>query len=76
MANETLGVTTEPSPVKSFIGYLRAVGLDILKLEQTSLFYSASYLNSEGLELCFGGAKTIKDPPWLRDCVAKLQFAF
>jgi len=46
MANETLGVTREPSPEKSFIGYICAVGL---KFEQTSLFYSASYLNSGGL---------------------------
>jgi len=76
MANETLGVTTEPSPEKSFIGYICAVGLDILKFEQTSLFYSASFLNSRGLELCFGEAKPIKDPPLLWDCVAKLQFAF
>jgi len=59
MANETLGVTTEPSPEKSFIGYICAVGL---KFEQTSLFYSASYLNWGGLELCFGGAKPIKHP--------------
>jgi len=36
--------------------YICAVGLDILIFEQTSLFYSA-YLNSWGLELCFGGAK-------------------
>jgi len=51
---------------------------DILKFDQlqTSLFYRASYLNSGGLEPCFGGAKLIKDLPWLRDCVAKLQFAF
>ena len=62
MANETLGVTTEPSPDKSFIGYICAVALDILKFEQISLFYSTSYLNSGGLELCFGGAKPIKDP--------------
>ena len=36
--------------------------LDILKFQQTSLFYSSSYLNSGGLELCFGRAKPIKDP--------------
>jgi len=59
---KTLGVTTEPSPEKSFVGYICAVGLDILKFEQTSQFYSASYLNSEGLQLCFGGPKPIKDP--------------
>jgi len=53
MVNEKLGVTTDPSPEKSFIGYICAVGLDILKFEQTSLFYSTSYLNSGGLELCF-----------------------
>jgi len=76
MANEMLGVTTEPSPEKSFVGYICAVGLDILKFEQISLFYSASYLNSRGLELCFGRSKPIIDSPWLRDCAAKLQFAF
>ena len=27
------------------------------------------------MELCFGGAKAIKDPLWLRDYMAKLQFA-
>jgi len=32
MANETLGVTTKPSPEKSFIGNICAVGLDILKI--------------------------------------------
>jgi len=53
-----------------------AVGLDILKFEQTSLFYSASYFNLGGLEFCFGGAKPTKAPPWQRDCVAKLQLAF
>ena len=37
-------------------------GLDILKFEQTSLFYSASYLDFGGLELSFGRAKPIKDP--------------
>jgi len=34
--------------------YICAVGLDIMKFEQTSLFYSASYFNWGGLELCFG----------------------
>ena len=29
-----------------------------------------------GSEFCFGGVKPIKDHPWPRDCVAKLQFAF
>jgi len=29
-----------------------------------------------GLELCFGGDKPTKDPPWWLDCVAKLQLAF
>ena len=27
------------------------------------------------LQLCFGGVKPTKDSPWLRHCVAKLQFA-
>jgi len=53
-----------------------AVGLEILKFEQTSLFYSVSYLNSGDLELGFGGAMPIKDPQWLLDSVAKLQLAF
>ena len=80
MANEKLGMAAESSPESLYrLGglYACAVGLDILKFEQTSLFYSASYLNSEVvvLELCFGGAKPIKDPPWLRDCMAKLRFA-
>ena len=58
--------------------YTCAVGLDILKLERTSMFYSASYqIWGGGLELCFGGAKPIKAPPlWLRDCGAKLQLGF
>jgi len=76
MANETLGVTTEPSPEKSFIGYIWAVGLEILKFEQTSLFYSASYFNSRGLELCFGGAKPIKDPPVATGLCGKASFCF
>jgi len=46
--------------------YICAVGLDmILKFEQTSLFYCASYFNlGGGLELCFRGAKPTKGPPW------------
>jgi len=46
--------------------YICAVGLDILKFEQTSLFYSASYFNlGGGLELLrFTGAKPTKGPPW------------
>jgi len=44
--------------------YICAVGLDILKFEQTSLFYSASHFNlGGGLELlCFRGAKPTKAP--------------
>jgi len=42
--------------------YIYAVGLDILKFEQTSLFYSGSYFNLGGLELCFGGNKPTKVP--------------
>jgi len=39
------------------------VGLDILKFEQTSLFYRASYFNLRGgMELFFGGAKPTKGP--------------
>jgi len=52
MANEKLGVATEPSPESLLcIGelYICAVGLDILKLEQTSLFCRAWSFVSEGL---------------------------
>ena len=60
MAIEKLGVAIEPSPeslLRGALQYICAVGLDILKFEQTSRFYSA-YLNSGGLELCFGRAKS------------------
>jgi len=46
MATEKLGVATEPSPESPYRGalqYICAVGLDILKFEQTSLFRNASY---------------------------------
>jgi len=56
--------------------YICAVGLDILKFEQTSRFYSASSFNWGGLKLYFGGAKPSQVPPWRWDCVAKLQLAF
>jgi len=56
--------------------YICAVGLDILKFEQISLFYSASYFNLGVSELCIGGAKPTKSPPWRQDCVAKLQLTF
>ena len=56
--------------------YICAVGLDILKFEQASLFCSAWYFNlGVGLELCFEGAKPTKGPTWWMDCVAKLQLA-
>jgi len=42
--------------------YICAVGLDILKFEQTSLFYSASYFNWGTLELCFGSLSPPKPP--------------
>jgi len=42
--------------------YNCAVGLDILKFEQTSLFYSALYFNWGDLKLCFGGTKPTKAP--------------
>jgi len=48
-----------------------AVGLEILKFEQTSLVYSASYYK-------WGGWSFVSEelsPPWRRDCVAKLQLA-
>ena len=43
--------------------YICAVGLDVLKFEQTSLFYGDSYFNLGGLELRFGGAKPTKFTP-------------
>jgi len=48
MANEKLGMATKPSPESLLcIGelYICAVGLDILKFEQTSLFYSFTYFS-------------------------------
>ena len=63
---------------KSSIGelYICAMGLDILKFEQT-LFYNASYFNLGGvLELCFRGDKPTKARLWQLDCVAKLQHTF
>jgi len=49
--------------------------MNVNSFEQTSLFYSASYFNLGGLELCFGGNKATKAT---RDDgnVAKLQLAF
>ena len=45
--------------------YICAVGLDILKFEQTSLFYSASYFNLGGeIAALFRRAKPTKGPPW------------
>jgi len=51
MANEKLGAATEPSSEVFYRGalqYICAVALDILKFEQTPLFYSASYFNLGG----------------------------
>ena len=42
--------------------YICALVLDILKFEQTSLFYCALYFNWGGLKPCFGGTKPTKDP--------------
>jgi len=68
MANEKLGVATESSPESLYRGalqYICAVGLDILKFKQTSLFIVLHISIWEGgLELCFGGAKPTKGPPW------------
>jgi len=74
--NEKLGVATEPSPESLIcIGGLCicAVGHDILKFEQTTLFYSVSYFSLEGLGALFWMGKA---PTWRRDCVAKLQLAY
>jgi len=56
--------------------YICAVGLDILKFEQTSLFCSASYFNWGDLELCFGGVKPTKARPVATGLCGKLQLAF
>jgi len=67
MTNEKLGVPTNRLQKVFYRGSLHLCnGLDNLKFEQTSLFYSAPYFNCGG-ELCFGGAKPTKDPPWRRD---------
>jgi len=59
---------------KGTLQYICAVGLDILKFEQTSLFYSASYfILGGGLELCFGGAKPTKGPRG--DCTVWQHFS-
>jgi len=49
---------------KSSVGglYICTVGLDILKFEQTPLFYSASYFNVRSLELCLGGLSPLERP--------------
>jgi len=47
-------------------GYICPVGLDILKFEQTSLFFIVLYVSIWGkLEFCFGGAKPTKANPVL-----------
>jgi len=77
MANEQLGVATEPPPESLWgalplcsgglsIGglYICAVGLDILKFEQTSLLYSASYFNLGGAwSFVSEGISPPKSPP-------------
>jgi len=91
MANEQLGVATEPPPESLWgalplcsgglsIGglYICAVGLDILKFEQTSLLYSASYFNLGGAWsfVSEGISPPKSPPPWRRDSVANLQLAW
>ena len=79
MANEKLGMATEPSPESLYrLGglYACAVGLDILKFEQTSLFYCASYLNSWGGCWSFvSEGLSPSKPSMATGCMAKLQFA-
>jgi len=76
MANEKPSVTTEPSP-ESLWGalhlwsggalyrgiYICALGLDILKLRQTSLFYSDSYFNFGSLQALFRKGQAHQRPP-------------
>jgi len=73
MANEKLGVPTEPSPESLQKRSFTFVQWS-LKFERTSLFYSASCFSWGGLELCFGRAKPLKAPR--RDCVAQRHLLF
>jgi len=52
------------------------MGLDILKFEQTSLFYSALYFNWGGLKLCCGGTKPTKAPPMATGLYGKTPACF
>jgi len=65
MTNEKFGVATEPSPEVFYRGiYICAVGLDVLKFEQTSLFHSASYFNlGGGLGTLFQRGYAHQTPP-------------
>jgi len=64
MANEKLGVAAEPSPESLWGLCICAVELDILKFEQTSLFYSASYFNLGGAwSFVSEGLSPPKQPP-------------
>jgi len=76
MTNEKLGVATEPSSeslwgvLHLWIGglYICALGFDILKFQQTSLFYTVVQISIWGdLELCFRGAKPTKGSTGLCD---------
>jgi len=62
---KSFSVATEPSPeslqYRGFRLHLHK-GLDILQFEQTLLFYSTSYFNFRGLELCLGEDKPSKPP--------------
>jgi len=56
--------------------YICEVALDILKSEQISLFYSDSYFNLGGLELCFGGAIPAKSTPVVTGLCSKTSACF
>ena len=52
-------------------------GLTFWNLNKHHCFIVLHISNWEGgLEICFGGGKPTKGPPWWLDCVAKLQLAF
>jgi len=77
MANEKLGVAAEPSPESLWGLCICAVELDILKFEQTSLFYSASYFNLGGAwSFVSEGLSPPKHPPMATGLCVKTSACF
>jgi len=76
MANEKLGVATEPWPESLQLRCFTFVpwSLTFWNLSKHHCFIVLDISIEGDLELCFGGDKLTKAPR--RDCVAKLQLAF